>query len=366
MEKDLFEEAVKSCGERCAMIADIAAIRKNAEYIVRKTGKKLIAVVKADAYGHGLTEVVHALDKLAALYAVATAEEALQVADCGKKALILSPVPDGELKKLKGKDISVCVENEKSAADAAKSGVPVHVAVDTGMHRYGVDWHDIGRLLSICDTQGLDVKGLFTHFAKADADETEDMLTQHRRFEGVVNVLGKRRFEYIHSANSAAALRISPSGNAVRAGLALYGINPSFCNAPLCEVSRFYARILCIRLLRDGESIGYGGAYVASGVRRIAVIGAGYADGLPYTMKKYGSVLVNGKYCSIVGNVCMDCAFVDITYARADEGDYVCVFGGEGEVSYKAAARKTDLIPYSIMTGITHRVKRLYIKLCCP
>lgn len=350
-------------GERCVLAVDLAAVRANAQYLVRKTGKMLIAVVKADAYGHGLKEVVGALDKVARLYAVATADEALAVAKCGKNALVLSPLSDSELNALKegGGRIAVSVSDKKQAERAAEKRLPVHVAVDTGMHRYGADRHDIGGLLEICDVDGLDVQGVYTHFARADCEDTADALQSTRAFDCVVNVLGKRRFRYMHCANSAAAIRFETSGNAVRAGLALYGVNPDMCNAPLSEVSRLYARVLAVRLLRDGESVGYGNAYTASGIKRIAVIGAGYGDGLPYSLKKYGSVSVNGIYCPIVGNICMDCAFIDVTHARVEEGDYVCIFGGQGELSYKAVARKTGNIPYSVMTGISARVKRLYL-----
>lgn len=356
MEKDFYKEAEKFGGERCVMTVDTAAIRKNAEYIVRKTGKKLIAVVKANAYGHGLKETVRALDGVASLFAVATAREAQEVADCGQKALLLSLADDISLVP---KGTAVAVSDVRQAEEAAKRGLSVHIAVDTGMNRSGADWHDIGQLLQICDC-GADIRGIFTHFASADGEDLSFALLQQKRFENVVNVLGKRRFEYVHCANSAAALRLSAFGNAVRPGLALYGVNPDFCYAPLSDVSALFARVLSVRLLNDGDRAGYGGAYVARGQRVIALIGAGYADGLPYSLKNRGSVYVNGTYCDIVGNVCMDSAFVDVTYAKVKEGDYVCVFGKDGDVSYRAAARKTEQIPYRVMTGISSRVKRVY------
>lgn len=360
MERDFSKEAVK-CGERCILVVDTSAIKKNAGFIIKKTGKKLIAVVKADGYGQGLEETVKALKKTASLFAVATAEEALAVAETGEKALILSPVTEKELKEIAGKDISVSVSDKESARAAAESGLDVHIAVNTGMNRYGADCRDIGTLLEICDAADKRLKGIYTHFACADKEDISVTLESEKRFSAVVNVLGKRRFEYIHSANSAAALRTECTGNAVRAGLALYGISPDLCNAPLAEVSRFYARITHIRLLKDGDALGYCNGYVASGVKRIAVIGAGYADGLPYALKKYGAVLINGTICNIVGNVCMDCAFVDVTYARVQEGDYALVFGGQGEMSYRAQARKCDTIPYELVTGISRRVRRVYL-----
>ena len=348
-------------GERCVLAVDGDALLHNAEYIVKKTGKKLIAVVKANAYGHGIRECVKTLSGIARLFAVATSDEAGEVIACGARPLVLYPLSGAEMQKLEGTHAAVAVSGEAEAKEAVKHGLSVHVAVDTGMHRYGADWHDVGLLLRICDTQGIKTEGFFTHFACADCEDTDLTYTQMQRFDRVSGVLGKRRFEYIHCANSAAALRFVPSGNAIRTGLALYGVNPDFCGAPLKEVSRLYAKVLCIRLLQDGESIGYGGAYTASGIKRIAVIGAGYGDGVPYQYKKCGSVSVNGFICPLVGNVCMDCAFADVTHARVQEGDYVCVIGGEGECGYRAAARKTGNIPYGIMTGISARVKRLYL-----
>ena len=360
MEKDFLQEAAKDC-DRCVLVVDKTAIAENAKYVVRKTGKKLIAVVKANAYGHGLKQTVDALKGVAAMFAVATVEEALEVSAVGEKALLLTP-PDGAgLSALAGKNVSVAVEDREAATAAARFGIPVHIAVDTGMGRFGVNWRDVGTLLGICDVEGLDTEGIFTHFPCADEEDLASTLEAERRFSGVVSVLGKRRFGYVHSANSAAALRGVHYGNAVRAGLALYGVCPRSCVAQLKEVSRLYAKIISSRLVPDGESVGYGGAYTANGIKRIAVIGAGYADGLPYSAKNHGSVFVSGTYCDIVGNVCMDSAFIDATHCRAQNGELVCVLGGEGDTGYAAAARKTGQIPYRIMTGISARVKRSYI-----
>lgn len=348
-------------GKRCALLVDTGAIRANARYIKEKTGKMLIAVVKANAYGHGLEQTVNALCGTADLFAVATADEALRAVRFGAKAWVMSPLSKGETAALKGTGVAVTVEDEDGAKAAAKYGLPVHVAVDTGMRRYGVDWRDVGKLLRICDVEGLCTQGIFTHFSCADGQDLSSVREQEKRFENAVDVLGKRRFEYIHCAASAAALRTSPYGNAVRAGLALYGVLPDFCTAPLKEVSRLYARVIITKILEDGDAVGYGAAYTARGKKRIAVIGAGYGDGFPYLMKKCGSVFINGFVCPVVGNVCMDCAFVDVTNARVKEGDLALVFGGEGETSFRAAARKTGEIPYSLMTGIGGRAERVYV-----
>lgn len=347
--------------ERNAMVVDLSAISENAKNIVRTTGKKLIAVVKADAYGHGAAQVIASLEKQVKLFAVATVAEALEVAALGKKAMLLTPPSEDEMRALEGRNVAVAVEDERGARLAAKYGLPVHIAVDTGMHRYGADWHDVGSLLRICDTPSLKTEGIFTHYCTADCEDAEFSLTQKERFERTVSVLGARRFEYVHAANSAGALRFPCCGNAVRAGLALYGINPAFCYMPLREVSRFYAKVLFTKILSDGESVGYDRAYIADGVKRIAILGAGYADGLPYALKNYGSVLINGFICPLVGKICMDCAFADVTHARVNEGDYACVFGGEGETGYAAVAKKTGSIPYEIMTRISKRVPRVYI-----
>lgn len=359
MEKDFLIKAQES-GERCVLVVDRAAIKENAELMIKMTGKKLIAVVKANAYGAGLDETVKALKMTARLFAVATVREALEVDALGAKALVLSPVTEGELKEVAGKKISVSVSDKEGATAAASYGVPVHIAVNTGMNRYGADCRDIGTLLEICDLNGLETEGIFTHFACADKEDLSVTSEAARRFSAVVKVLGAGRFRYIHSANSAAALRTSAVGNCVRAGLALYGINPGGCFAPLSEAMRFYARVLKVGTLREGEALGYGGAYVADGIKRIAVIGAGYADGLPYTLKNHGSVLINSRICSIVGNVCMDCAFVDVTYADVAAGDYALVFGGKDGTAFSAQAERSHTIPYELLTGISGRVKRVY------
>lgn len=354
-------DAKKVLKQRSALVVDASAITENAKYILRTTGKKLIAVVKASAYGHGIRETVNALGKLTRLFAVATVEEALEIVALGKKPLLLTPPSKEEISALAGNNVSVAVEDEEGASLAAKYGLCAHVAVDTGMHRYGVDWHDAGKLLRICDTPSLKTEGIFTHYCAADCEDASFTQTQKERFERAVNVAGARRFEYVHASNSAGSLRFPVFGNAVRAGLALYGINPAFCYAPLKEASRLYVRIIDTKLLSDGESLGYGRAYTARGIKRIAVLGAGYADGLPYSVKNSASVLINGFICPLVGNICMDCAFADITHARAEKGDYACVFGGEGETGYTAAARKAGSIPYEIITGIANRVPRIYI-----
>lgn len=363
MKEDSFIRNIPK-GERCALVVDTDALLCNARYIVRETGKKLIAVVKANAYGHGLREVVLTLKKTATAFAVATVGEALEVSDLGEKAILLTPQDEYALGALAGRRVSVAVEDEEGAKAAAKLGIPVHIAVNTGMNRFGAPWRDVGALLRICDVEGLIMEGIFTHFACADAEDLAPTLEAERRFIGVVNVLGKRRFEYVHCANSAAAIRGVCFGNAVRAGLALYGVNPDFCNAPLSAVSALCAKTVSSFLVADGEGVGYGGAYTANGIRRVAVIGAGYADGVPYSVKNHGFVLINGTYCDIVGNVCMDSSFADVTCCRLQKGDYAVVLGGQGELSYRAAARKTGQIPYRIMTGISARVKRVYVRSC--
>ena len=202
-DKDALKDALG--GNRCALAVDTAALRENAKYLIGKTAKKLIAVVKANAYGLGLDAVTTALAGLCPLFAVATAGEALAVAAKGLAALVMSPVSAKEAEELSGKGIAVSVSCEEDAALAAAHGLPAHIAVDTGMRRYGSDWHDIGRLLRICDTDGLDVKGIYTHFCTADEENTAFAREQNARFERVVSVVGKVRFGYIHSAASAAA-----------------------------------------------------------------------------------------------------------------------------------------------------------------
>lgn len=354
-------------GCRCFLAVNLHAVHENAVRIKQASGKKLICVTKANAYGHGAVAVSRALSDVADMFAVATADEAAELAKVVSPSdiLVLSPVSEKESAELirRGVNLSAC---DKVCFDAItrvsqRLGIraKIHIAVDTGMHRYGTDWRDVGTLLQMCNENGVCIKGIFTHCSCADSGDYSFTLTQNQRFEHTVGVLGARQFEYIHSANSAAALR-GNYGNAVRAGISLYGIAPDGVQAKLLPSTAFYARITQISLCPAGESIGYGATYTAQRDIRIAVVAAGYADGVPYSLKNIGQVFVNGKKCDIVGSICMDCFCIDVTSADdVNEGDYVCLFDDVRtlcEVSSKA-----NTILYDLLTGIGNRVKRIYL-----
>lgn len=352
-----------------------AALRSNLQRLQSFVGSKVrvMAVAKANAYGHGLAGLAPLLASQAADVGVANVEEALLLREAGYGGAIyiLSPLlPGEEAAACQARAIPLIgswEEGKRLSQEAHRRGqeVEVHLKVDTGMGRAGCSvGHAIPLLERLRVLPHLRVTGLATHFARADDAECGYTQEQLRRWEEVWRhplARGLRR----HAANSAALFRFPESHfEMVRPGLALYGI-PPFPNGslpfPLEPVLTWKTRIVHIRELPQGATLSYGATFRLERPSRIALLPVGYADGYPWAVSNRAQVLVRGQRAPVVGRVCMDLTLVDVTdLPQVEVGDEVVLLGRQGQeqITVWDLARWAQTIPYEILTRIGPRVVR--------
>ena len=339
---------------------DTAAIAANFRTVSARCGKKPLAVVKANAYGHGVRHVVPALWAAGCrFFAVATAEEALEVRALAPFAeiLVLGYAPPARARELALARITQTVFDATYArALAAHTVLPlaVHIKVDTGMCRLGFSCEETAQIRTVFAQKPLHVNGIFTHFPCADSD-TALTEAQLLRFLAVKNALPP--IPFAHAAASAAMLTLPRAIlDGARVGLALYGISPVETALPLRPALRLCAPLVQIREVPAQTPVGYGGAFVTKVPSRIGVLPCGYADGLLRCLQGMTvRVRHQGAELSVplCGRICMDQAMVDLTGTPAEVGDIVCVYSDIREVAARA-----DTIPYEILTSISPRVER--------
>ena len=359
---------------------DLEALARNAQAVMRHTGTQLMAVIKADAYGHGAVPCARALREAGASYfAVALAEEALELRAAGIDPPILvmgrvspsamaEPVRSGVTCTLTCADDAAALQ-----AVAQEIGCPAktHVKLDTGMGRLGIQPEEVGAfwdLLEGCPL--LDVEGMFTHFSSADEADQQFTLGQIRTFFDAATLLGnrRRRPRLLHCCASS-GVHNAPQAyyDLVRPGLCLYGGTAPNCTALATEpVMQLYSRLGVIRTRPAGYAISYGRTYICPDERRIAVVPVGYADGIPTALSNRGQALVNGCRAPIVGRVCMDMLMLDVTDVPGAAPDSTVVLFGNPSLlgprcpTVNEAAELAGVIPYEIMCGISKRVPRTY------
>lgn len=348
----------------------------------RATPPRVFAVVKADAYGHGVIPVARALESAGVDgLCVALVEEGIELRDAGVALpiLVMSGLyGDGLGAALDARLTPVIHEaSQLKALRSARSHAPVrvHVKVDTGMGRLGITLDALPAFLdALAAMRHVVVEGLMTHFANADCDEPGFTTTQLRRFEearamcervGVVP-------EIIHAAASAGAFRFPETRlDQVRVGIAMYGVAPFPHAAPgLLPAMRLRTEVIALRELPAGSPIGYGGAYRTGRPSVIATLPVGYADGFFRRLSSEAEVLIQGRRCRVVGNVSMDMTTVDVTeLARAvgvAVGDEAVLLGsqrgaaGFDVIRAEEIAQRVGTIPYEVLTAVSRRVPRFY------
>lgn len=361
---------------RCWVEIDLSAFRRNAAELRRLSGpdKGLMAVVKADAYGHGLEAVVSTLNGLVDWFCVANVREALRVRDClpgnCPPILLLSPITPDECETAltHGFSLSVSsvgeVETYGNAAKHFKTKLKLHAVADTGMGRIGAspaDWHPL--LEAIRNHPACELEGVSTHFPNADenAEFTDNQIRIFRdlttNFEG-----------QIHLSNSAGIIDFSaqmPFATLTRPGLALYGTSPQCrTQANLTPALSMKTRITLIRDIAAGTTISYGSTFTADRAMTTASLAVGYGDGFPRHLSGQGAkVLIAGTRCPLLGRVTMDQIVVDVSHLDGlKPGDEVVLIGEQGSEAITASelAEKSGTIPWEIYTGISSRVERVY------
>lgn len=363
-------------------------IRQHVKAILPET--KVLGVVKADAYGHGAVQTAQTLVRAGADFlAVATALEGVELREAGiaLPILVLGYVGDEDVPLLLRYDIAAALCDRDNAAafsraaQAAGKPVRVHIALNTGMTRIGFETRstkeDAREILQALALPGIQAEGAFTHFAVADVDGGEEFTElQYRRFVDMCQELEQHgvHLRYRHCANSAAILQHSQTFttglyrdgafNMVRAGIILYGYYPDATTkktVPLKPVMTVKSRVVQVREVPAGDSIGYGRTYTADKPLRVAVFAMGYADGYPRCVSNRISVVVGGKVVPCIGRICMDMAWADVSGLDVRRGDEVVIFG-EGPVTADTLADAAGTISYEILCDVGKRVPRLYLE----
>lgn len=345
-------------------------------------GSEVLPVVKANAYGHGLVPVSKALLSAGARFlAVAFVREGVELRRAGVTCpiLVLTPTLPSEIPALLKNRLTPQVSSAKGAMEISRvarklklSRVPVHVKIDTGMGRVGVQAaRAIQELEAIRKVPGIQVTALYTHLATADWSDPKYAWRQITLFK---QTLEKARKDAglrpaTHLANSAALITYYPQakGTWARPGLALYGVYPSPAmrnKVKLTPVMQVKARILHVKTMEKGESVSYGRTYTAKKRIKVATLGIGYADGLLRSLSNKGVCLVKGKKVPLVGTVCMDMTMADVSrVSGVKAGDVATIFGRDGKTALpvEEQAARAGTISYELLCAVGERVARIYV-----
>lgn len=366
---------------RCWAEIDLAALERNLRLIRASlpTHMRYVAVVKADAYGHGLPQTVARLMHAGAdLFAVATLSEAATVRELGPgwPILLLSPLLPEEDRYLSEYDLTATissideVDRFNAAGRAAGRAISVHLKIDTGMGRLGV-WHEQTAEVyrQIAQAAHLRLAGVFTHFAAPE--EAEFTAEQRRRFLSALDACEGLKPEaiFVHADNSAGIETMSGASpfNAVRVGLLQFGILPhphSLLSQVHTEpVFSFHTRVGLVKTLPAGQTVSYGRTFALRRDTRIAILCAGYGDGIPRAVSNRAQVLVHGQRCPVLGRVTMDQTIIDVTDAgEVQTGDEAVLVGRQdnAEISVAEFSGWADTIPWETLCSVTKRVPRVY------
>lgn len=364
--------------ERSYCLIDTNAIKANALYLKSRLqeGVKFMCVVKANAYGHGAAQIARRLEDIADYFGVATADEGVELRKSGIKLpiLVLGNTPPCDYGKLIEYDIDATVFSSESATlldNYCKENnvkAKVHIAVDTGMGRIGFLDCEKERAYEVAIGKNFILKGLFTHFACADEDTRDYTEEQIKKFDKFVDFFKSKGLEIpiIHASNSAGILNFFRGYNMVRAGIALYGLDPSSKPAKqnaLIPAMSWHTNVAHIKILKAGECVSYGRTYIAKQDRVIATLPIGYADGYPRILSSKAYVLIRGKRAPIVGRICMDQTMVDVTEIQGVSlYDDVVLMGKQGNeiISAELLGSCAQTINYEIVCSVSGRVKRYY------
>jgi alanine racemase len=366
---------------------NLEALRHNLRVVTRHAGTARVwAVLKADAYGHGAPAVARTLERVQGLagFCVALLEEAIELREAGIGAPIL--VMGGHYgsahDEVLARDLVPVVHDAEQLrafarlvrSGAANGPLDVHLKIDTGMARLGVTMDALPALAAqLSEFPEVRIRGLMTHLSNADDADAGVTREQMARFDEATELLARHGVQagVRHAANSAALLRGHAVLDAVRPGLALFGVSPRVgaqaLTRELKPVMRVRTEIVSLRDLAAGDPVGYGGTWKASRPSRIATVPMGYADGLSRQLSNRGHVLVRGKRAPIVGAVSMDMAMIDVTdIGGASTRDEVVVLGaqdgplGRDAIGAEEIAGHAGTIPWEVMTSISRRVPRFY------
>src|SRR5436190_1455018 len=349
---------------------DLAAFDRNIDAINARLpdGSRLIAVLKANAYGHGAIEVAkRCTPDRVAMIATALLEESLALRHAGitLPLLVLGPLSEAQVREAVRNEITIGVVDPEELETAAHvDGVRVHLKLDSGMGRMGVVESELPRVAEILRASRLKLDAIYTHLANADDPDDPFTDEQIARFRTLLATLREAGIDAPphHVANSAATMRglIDP-GDYVRVGIALFGAE-AVPKTRLEPVLRWRTEIARLKDLPPGHAIGYGTTFHTKRASRIATLPVGYADGYNRRLSNRGEVLLRGKRAPVVGRVSMDLVTIDVTDIDAALGDEVVLLGKQGsdEIAVEELAAKLDTISYEVFCNISARVPRVH------
>ncbi|MCI5793293.1 MAG: alanine racemase [Lachnospiraceae bacterium] len=386
---------------RCGAIVDLNAIRHNLSELKRAAGnKKILSVMKANAYGHGSCEAANAINDMSDMFATATIDEGVHLRVAGgitKPILILGPTFTGEddqvilygltetvfdLDRARALNESVnefVTDNLDKLKEMQYTSpdykAHIHIAVDTGMSRIGLTPDENGAeiIKKISELGNIVIDGIFTHFATADASDKTYALEAYNKFRNFKKLCVESGISIPiwHCANTASiidGIGLDDDMDMVRCGVGLYGMYPSeevsHTNVNLAPAMLWYSYVTRIKELEPGTSVSYGYTFTADKKMKIGTVCCGYADGYPRLLSNKGSVLIGGKRCRILGNICMDQFMVDLTGVdNVSVGAPVVLLGSDGvnTVSAEDIADICQTISYEVVCGISSRVPRKYV-----
>ena len=360
---------------------NLDAISGNLAAIRRKVGTAVMAVVKADAYGHGAVQIARSIQDQCAMLGVSSMQEAQELRHAGIHApiLILGQTPVAAFRTAVREDVRLTVFSYEDALrlseEARKQNkeAVIHLAVDTGMSRIGMQASEESAQIcaAIAALPGIRVEGLFSHFATADGEDLTQARSQAALFEDFCQKVKSLGIEIpmLHMDNSAGLMNFDRHYDLVRAGIVLYGMYPSSAvdaaSLPLEPAMEWLSRVSHVKTLPAGRSISYGAAFTTTRQTRVATVSTGYADGYCRSLSGKFHVLIRGKKAPILGKVCMDQMMVDVTdIPDVAPEDPVVLVGksGDEQITVDQIAAAADTFHYEFVCGINRRVPRVYYR----
>ena len=355
----------------------------NINEVRKKVGRntKIMAIIKADGYGHGAVPIAKVLNSSVDSYGVAIVEEGVELRKAGitKPILILGYTPERMYDRILEYDLmpTVCdyAMAEKMSAKAAehKKMLKIHIKLDTGMSRIGFmpEEESIKNIVEISKLSNIEIDGIFSHFARADEEDKTFTNEQLRKFLEMTDAIEQEgvKIPIKHISNSAGIIELPEANlNMVRSGISTYGLYPSEDvqkeNLPLKPAMSLYAYITMVKELEKGIPVGYGGTYVTTKKTKVATIPAGYGDGYPRALSNQGRVLIHGQYAPIIGRVCMDQFMVDVTHIDdVKTGDKAILVGRaeDNVITLEEIGKMSASFNYEAACDIGKRIPRVYI-----
>jgi alanine racemase len=365
-------------------LINLSNLKRNFLNIKKKVkNAKIMAIVKANAYGHGMKETVSTLnslgDKKPDYYAIAFIDEAMELRSLGIKEsiLILEPVLDQDAESIYRFDLIPTVFTKEHLKILRRykpkhfsERLKVQVKIDTGMNRLGVNFSDAVEFIRQLDRdERFVIDGIYTHFANSDERNKSFANLQLKRFKQILDELKNQKINYgiAHAANSGAILDLPEAYfDAVRPGISLYGVYPSLETTEsikLYPVMSLFSHVTTVKTIKKGESVSYGRKFIANKKTKIISVPIGYADGYSRSFTNNFEAIINNKYYKQVGAVTMDRIMFDVRNDKVQVGDKVILIGKKNKLEITAWdwSKRLNTIPYEITCGISKRVRRVYI-----